>query len=358
MRITFLIGNGFDIGLNMPTRYEDFYKHYCKIRDGENGDTVNIIQFKAMLKDRDDDKKKKIIDWADFEKAFGEHSSELTSARKADYLARFDDFVERFNAYLEIVESCTDCSNSEEIGKAMDAAVKTYKHIRRADENTIDEFLKKFSSERTYNFVCFNYTKSLDQCIGALRGALRNDNQRRVGSIIHIHGYIETNMIVGVNDPSQITDPALSKDEEVIRHLVKPEQNELARTAYENDLITIINQSDLICIYGMSLGETDMKWWDTIATWLSKSDKRLLVILKHDESYSDRFPHRQDQVIRPLREKFLSFSTLKDEAKKQIESRILIGINNDVFSMKLFNFAKFEEEIKKLDEAEETPALV
>ena len=68
MKITFLIGNGFDIGLSMPTRYEDFYKHYCKIRVGENGDTNNIFQFKTMLKDRNDDKIKKIIDWSDFEK--------------------------------------------------------------------------------------------------------------------------------------------------------------------------------------------------------------------------------------------------------------------------------------------------
>lgn len=354
MKITFLIGNGFDIGLNMPTRYEDFYRHYCKIREGENGDTVNIFQFKTMLKERNDDKKKKIIDWADFEKAFGEHSSELTSARKADYLARFDDFVERFNSYLEIVESCTDYSNTDELGKAMDAAVKSYKHIRRADENTIDNFLKQFSSERIYNFVCFNYTKALDHCIGALRGALRNDNQRRVGSIIHIHGYIETNMIVGVNDPSQITDPELAKDEEVIRHLVKPAQNDLARTAYEDDLIAVINQSDLICIYGMSLGETDKKWWDMIATWLTKSDKKLLLILNHDTAYTARFPHKQDQVIRPLRDRFLSYSALSDDVKKQLESRILIGINNDVFSMNLFNSVNFEDAIKKWHDPEKT----
>ena len=43
MNITFLLGNGFDIGLGMPTRYEDFYKEYCKIVTGEDGDTENII---------------------------------------------------------------------------------------------------------------------------------------------------------------------------------------------------------------------------------------------------------------------------------------------------------------------------
>ena len=30
LNITFLIGNGFDIGLGLKTRYKDFYKYYCK----------------------------------------------------------------------------------------------------------------------------------------------------------------------------------------------------------------------------------------------------------------------------------------------------------------------------------------
>lgn len=30
MNITFLMGNGFDIGIGMPTQYEDFYEEYCK----------------------------------------------------------------------------------------------------------------------------------------------------------------------------------------------------------------------------------------------------------------------------------------------------------------------------------------
>ena len=53
--------------------------------------------------------------------------------RKADYLARFEDFTEKFNTYLETIEACTDCSNTTEIGKTMDNAVKMYKHIRKED---------------------------------------------------------------------------------------------------------------------------------------------------------------------------------------------------------------------------------
>ena len=68
MNITFLLGNGFDIGLGLETGYENFYDKYSVILPTDN---KNINSFKTMLQDRNLDDKKKIIDWSDFEKAFG-----------------------------------------------------------------------------------------------------------------------------------------------------------------------------------------------------------------------------------------------------------------------------------------------
>ena len=79
MNITFLLGNGFDIGLGLKTGYENFYDEYSEIQSTDN---KNINSFKAMLKNRNLDDRKKIIDWADFEKAFGQHSSEFTMDQK------------------------------------------------------------------------------------------------------------------------------------------------------------------------------------------------------------------------------------------------------------------------------------
>ena len=121
MNITFLLGNGFDIGVGLPTRYEDFYQEYCESLEG---DPENIRLFKEMLKKRNEDEVKRIIDWADFEKAFGEHSNDPDIKDKQAYLGRFEDFVENFNVYLENVESCVDYSDADAIAKTMDTAVK------------------------------------------------------------------------------------------------------------------------------------------------------------------------------------------------------------------------------------------
>lgn len=347
MNITFLLGNGFDIGLKMPTRYEDFYQEYCKSLEN---DQKNIRLFKEMLRKRNEDEVKRIIDWSDFEKAFGEHSKDPDIKDKRAYLERFEDFVESFNAYLENVESCVDYSDTVTIAKTMDTAVKSFHHIRTADKNAINSFINSFGADRVYNFVTFNYTRTVDNCVDAFRQHIKTDRTRRVGVVAHIHGFIDQNMIVGLNDENQILNEEFSSDPEVIRELVKPQQNVNSRTAYEDAMISAINGSHIICTYGMSIGETDKKWWDKISNWLIGDSKRILVILVHESKYNPRFPHQQDRFVRPILEKFLSFSSLSDEVKKKIESRIFVGVNNDVFSMNLYHTkVKTHPSVQKID---------
>ena len=43
----------------------------------------------------------------------------------------------------------------------------------------------------------------------------------------------------------------------------------------------IITESDIICIYGMSIGQTDKIWWERVCDWLMQSDKHILIIFKY-----------------------------------------------------------------------------
>ncbi len=347
MNITFLIGNGFDIGIGMPTRYEDFYEEYCKEQENDNS---NIKAFKQMLKKRNQGEVKKIIDWADFEKAFGEHSTAPELEGKAAYLERFEHFIESFNTYLERVEAALDYSDMDSIAKTMDLAMKNFYHIRKGDRDSIVKFMNQFPSSRTYYFVTFNYTRTVDKCVDALKEYIKKDSVRKIGSVTHIHGFVEENMIVGVNDATQIVNEQFANDPDVVRELVKPQQNANSRTAYEDAMISAINGSQIICTYGMSIGETDKKWWDKVSSWLLGSSERILVVLVHESKYNPRFPHQQDRIIRPILEKFLSFSSLSDADKKKIENRIFVGVNNDVFAMHLYHAKpKTHPSVQKID---------
>ena len=48
MNVTFLVGNGFDIGLGLKTRYSDFYEEYCK---ADKADSEAITKFKRTLRE-------------------------------------------------------------------------------------------------------------------------------------------------------------------------------------------------------------------------------------------------------------------------------------------------------------------
>lgn len=332
MNITFLLGNGFDIGLGLKTSYENFYTQYCKPLSTDN---ENIKAFKTTIKNRKLDEKREVVDWSDFEKAFGQHSAFFTIDEKRNYIERFEDFVVRFNAYLEDEEEHADFSNTKLIAETMHTAVTSYFHIRRADKDAIQNIYNAADNQRIYNFISFNYTKTVDQSAQILKQHLKSDNYRNVGNILHIHGFIDENMIMGVNDMTQITNETFANDEEIVREIVKPRQNADVRANYEKQVIDTINKSNIICVYGMSIGETDKKWWAQIAEWLTKNPKRALVILKHDKKYDKKFPFTQNRFIDPVIDKFLELSDQPNNIQTNIRSQIFVGMNHDVFAMDL-----------------------
>lgn len=344
MNITFLLGNGFDIGLGLKTRYENFYNEYLKTQATDN---ENINSFKTMLSNRNTDEQKKIIDWSDFEKAFGEHSTDFTINKKREYIDRFENFIVSFNAYLEEEEKKIDYSDKKKISDTMKKDVTTYFYIRERDKLEIEALYKRTPGQRIYNFISYNYTKIIDECAKILNESLNNDNSRTVGKVLHIHGFIEENMIMGVNDASQITNKVFANDQNIVREIVKPQQNIDSRSNYESEAISIINSSNIICTYGMSIGETDKKWWNIISNWLSNNSNRLFVILAHDDKYNKRFPHQQTEVVDKIVNKFLSFSNLPSEKLNNIKDRIFVGVNYDVFEMNLCRQEENEEITEK-----------
>ena len=81
MRITFLIGNGFDLNLGLKTRYTDFSPYYC--------DMPSPL-------------------WADFEKALGECTSVPPLHQQQPLRSCLQDFKRQFAAYLKAEENRID----------------------------------------------------------------------------------------------------------------------------------------------------------------------------------------------------------------------------------------------------------
>ena len=46
----------------------------------------------------------------------------------------------------------------------------------------------------------------------------------------------------------------------------------------KDETINYIKKSTIICLYGVSLGETDKDWWQLLGDWLQNDKKHLLIV--------------------------------------------------------------------------------
>lgn len=321
MNVTFLIGNGFDLGIGLKTAYSDFYDIYCM---PHQGDSPAVVKFKSEIQS---DYK----NWSDFEEAFGEYASRMDDAK--NYSAIFEDFVIRFSNYLEQEERNFDSSKVELIQKNMKKALVSYYDIRPEDK---EHLLKLIGLNKVYfNFVSFNYTRCLDTCLGILRKQANYDNQIKgyISTIAHVHGYTEGNMVMGVNDAGQIKNPNFSENSDLVEEIVKPLQNRTIRMNFDNHATGIIQGSTIICVYGMSIGVTDKKWWKLIMDWLQENSAHHLIILQHKED--TRFIFQWNKLVKEIHAKLFLYGNIPDEKQNDLVSRIHIEFNHDIFAMDL-----------------------
>lgn len=74
MNITFMIGNGFDLNLNLKTGYKDFYKYYIERTKDDNDDIIS----------RSVEKNYEL--WADLELGLGRFLKDIDATQIDDFL--------------------------------------------------------------------------------------------------------------------------------------------------------------------------------------------------------------------------------------------------------------------------------
>lgn len=266
MQVTFLIGNGFDLGIGLKTAYSDFYRVYCA---ETQKDDENLRNFKSAIQLKSET-------WSDFENAFGKYSSELNDT--AVYLELFENFVNSFISYIRNEEQRFDESKLDNAVEEMSKAFSTYYKIRPADAEVLRRVIDR--NDVYFNFVTFNYTNCLDKCFNAVKekaGGCKFSGGY-ISELVHVHGYID-DLIMGVNDETQIANKAFAENLDVIEGIIKPVQNQIIRMNYDERATKLIKNSTIVCIYGMSVGSTDKKWWKLIMEWLQENSARHLIAL-------------------------------------------------------------------------------
>lgn len=282
MNITYILGNGFDIQLGLKSRYSDFLVEYVKPKDS---DTVNVSEFKRYLKEHTD-----CMWWSDVEKAMGEELGKFSDKTVKNYTERLRSFeTEMFN-YLKEEQNKCRWELIAEIGKVF------IKFLRESFNSMFNNTkISIWPKNNTYNFISLNYTNTIDMifsCCKKFKGdTIYQETQGhdvyrdKLGKVCHAHGDLESQVIMGVNDESQlIVADGLTLTDELKWQLIKGEMSKAANMNREVEAKQLISDSSIIALYGVSYGETDARWWHEILTWLRGDEFRKVVAFVYEEN--------------------------------------------------------------------------
>lgn len=322
MKIVYLIGNGFDMNLGLKTGYIDFFSDYAKKRSEDNN-FVKAVR-KAQL-DRDKD-------WSDLELFFGEHTND------------YSDYDSLFKSWNDIQRQLADYIRDQQKSfsiKPDKIPERDKQKILHSPESFLDEvqyskmgqFLSKFANhQRRIDVINFNYTTTLEEIYGwpgksCSLGKNNANVECTLDSITHIHGTTERNLIFGVDNKQQIKNAAFRDSAEIHDWLIKTIANSYINLNV-NKCISLIANADLICVFGMSYGKTDMMWWKQIISRLRAADAKLIMFARDDKVD----PIQGFLIGKKIREKQDHFLTVAEcKEKEQIRDKIIVGFNTGIF---------------------------
>lgn len=320
MNIVYCIGNGFDIAQGLRTRYSDFYAQYT------NKYSTSISPSAKKLRESI---KSDYETWADLEMGLGAYTIYLNEDNHDE---AYFDLSDSLREYLKKEEKrfWPDATRKDEI---IGDLVRPYKTLLERDAAEISSILDKNPLEDIHiNIISFNYTTTLEKLLPEHESVqICNLTHHNVylDNIYHIHGTLDSAMIMGVNDSSQILNEAFHNNPDICDVLVKPQSNEAIRSNNVSICEKLITQADLIVIFGMSIGETDKLWWQLIGETIL-DNKVKLIIFEHidkpiDFTRAQKIGAKRKEVIK----KFTSKLKFQPEHIKIISNRIYVNFSTD-----------------------------
>ena len=317
MNVLYIIGNGLDIAHHMKTSYQDFFKHYLTLPSPD-------ADIEAMKKDID---QHKYETWADLEIGMGAYARKC--ANKDVFLKCLADIKSSLKAYLD--------KESEKIADFTTNSLLSFTNpdtlLEPEPGIRFNAFLNGRRSNYFIDVITLNYTNTLESLLGYRDSEFQLAPFVSFRSINHLHGTLDNMMVMGVNDSSQIDNPEIRSDEDVIEEFIKPEYNDACLNNKNSICEALIQQADIIVLYGTSLGQSDDKWWKLIGKRMETDRYPLLVYLAHDAkknlaSEPNHLRRWTREYVRQIKDKFGIL--LEDRV---LADRVCVAINKQLFPL-------------------------
>lgn len=331
MQVTYILGNGLDLQYGLKTKYIDFYN----FQKPEYLDKVNKGYHNFIYDSLFHDEKNNYENWADFEFAIGKLSIENTNIenQRDKFLDDLSDVLDDLKLYLKNIQ---DSFEAKDKAINFSKTISNLIHDVPKSKKAIIEKVYRSSGNNydTINLLSCNYTDILDELYfnstNEFKSSFRNTNYGySIKAPIHLHGTLNFGMTLGLSDDSQIA-KFFSEDEK--RYLLKEKLLEEMRESLDIRNSQIISNSDIIIIYGMSLGDTDKYLWNMIANQSIKY--RVPVVVYHYITNFDMSnPIKVQRFYNSLDNKFIEQSGLDEAGKKELNKNLITVIGKSIFDM-------------------------
>lgn len=315
MNIVYILGNGFDKALNLPTSYPEFYKYYLE----QASENEYVEKMKKHLHNH-------IYDtWADMEIGLGEYTAQVET--RDELVFDYHSITNNLKAYLTSVNDSFN-PDSQTASNFFNQFVDPWDYLLPGQRRDIISFVSSITGAHRFDILSLNYTFSFEKLVQALNGKqimpFTYGGSNSVYSIRHIHQSLsDDEVIVGVNDISQIANEAF-RDSFGQNLLVKPTINNQLRTLIDEECLSLIKGADLICIFGASLGETDLMWWDAIGKNLINRNSRLIYFAYENQPVT--YNSDKIQKIESFTNLIMKRCKLDNSARQEeIRKRVFIG---------------------------------
>lgn len=332
MNITFILGNGFDRNLNLSTDYQSFYSYYSSLPSkGEYAESIAKLKselgdfIKREIRGGDDDTQK--IDWSDLELGLGKYAKEFQS--EAEFEAVYYDLRDSLKDYLRGQEKIASLINAIDKETFFDDLTKPEQYLQQ-DEQAQLLASKQAWGNKQYDIrvLTFNYTRTFEYLIGEdIDYDLISGCKVKVHDVMHVHRLIDQ-LILGVNDVSQIENSGLSSLQFVLDTLVKPNHCRTYADSHSTQCVEYINRADLIVLYGASIGDTDRRWWQAITNLFRQKNSARLILFWYEKDYHDYQNEgpRRVRAERIQRDNLMTKMGLSRSEKEAYRSRIYVHL--------------------------------
>lgn len=307
MSVVYLLGNGFDLNLGLKTSYASFLESYAQ----SDSKTPKIAEFKANIS-------KNILLWSDLERALGSYTQYIANSTEFDSI--FEDISDDLKHYLLEIEN-----GLRETPEIPSLPASDFLKLLAEPENNLSADLGRNVTRllgdvisRRLDIVSFNYTRTVQILYPEL-----NIN------IHHVHGHLGQDIVIGVNDDSQISNGGLRKSLDVTEALIKSECNTVMQRTDHISSMKVIKSAKVVCLFGLSLGTTDKIWWDLIAKEVMSRNLTVILFWKSKDGELNK-DYKIKRVHRHVKNKLAQGTSA--QTSEQFDKNVHIIVDSEIFS--------------------------